>query len=372
LVPVYSAAERKWIEVLQHQVVVLLKKEPLNTIIEPPNNLIADNATIKERPFIASSPYKGLKRFNARDKDLFFGRDRLINELIEAVDRNNLVVVLGASGSGKSSVIRAGVLPQLATLENNQFHSFLFTPNRDPFESFYRSLLNPEQDYNFSEKDVEIALEGKKDTLLKTIHRLKSKDSQWVIFIDQFEELFTICSDLGKRTNFIEGIIRIARNSDRSVKIILAMRSDFLEKLSSYPQFARIVERQINLVADMQPDELRQAIEKPAAKHGVVFESGLVGEIVRDVLGQAGSLPLLQYTLDLLWQNDDLRDRTLNIETYRRLGGVAGALQKHVNEIYEKLPPEQQLATKQILLRLVDVIDMERSAVLRTAVSKRA
>ncbi len=368
--PAYSEAERKWIELAQHEVLVLLKKEPLNKIVE--DNPPGGGGDPKNLPLIPSSPYKGLKRFNAKDKDLFFGRDRLINQLIEAVNQSNLVVVLGASGSGKSSVIRAGVLPQLSLLQGDRLQSLLFTPNRDPFESIYLSLRNQEKDYDFSERDVEIVREGKKDTLIKTAELLKSKHPQWLIFIDQFEELFTICSSQEKRTNFIQGMNSIARSGDKSVKLILAMRSDFLEQLSPYPKFARIATKNINLIADMQPDQLRQAIKQPADKHGVVFESGLVEEIIRDVLGQAGSLPLLQYTLDLLWKDDDLSDRTLNIETYRRLGGVSGALQKHVNEIYHNLPAEQQLATKQIFLRLVDVIDLERSAVLRTAVSKRA
>ena len=156
------------------------------------------------------------------------------------------------------------------------------------------------------------------------------------------------------------------------MKIILAMRSDFLEELGAYPQFSDIAEKNINLVADMQTEELRQAIAEPAANHGVVFESGLVEEIIRDVEGQAGYLPLLQYTLNLLWQDSDLTDRTLKRETYHQLDGVSGALQKHVNQIYQELPPEQQLATKQILLRLVNVVALEQSEVLRTAVSRRA
>ncbi|MGL5793589.1 MAG: ATP-binding protein, partial [Waterburya sp.] len=372
LVPAYSETERKWIELPQHEVLVLLKKEPINEIVESPNNLPPDNETILQRPFIASSPYRGLKRFNAKNKNLFFGRERLINQLIEAVNQSNLVVVLGASGSGKSSVIRAGVLPQLELLQGDQLQSLVFTPNRDPFESIYLSLRNQEKDYDFSERDVEIVREGKKDTLIKTAELLKSKHSQWLIFIDQFEELFTICSNQEKRTNFIQGMNSIARSSDKSIKLILAMRSDFLEQLSPYPKFARIATKNINLIADMQPDQLRQAMEQPAAKYGVVFESGLVAEIIQDVQGQAGSLPLLQYTLDLLWKNDDLSDRTLNIETYRRLGGVSGALQKHVDEIYQQLPAKQQLAIKQILLRLVDIVGLEESDNLRTAVSRRA
>ncbi|MGK7896429.1 MAG: CHAT domain-containing protein, partial [Xenococcus sp. (in: cyanobacteria)] len=374
LVPVYSEAESKWVELPQHEVIKLLITKSLNSIVEYSPSLTADKEAIIQLPFIARSPYKGLKRFNARDKDLFFGRERLTNKLIEAVNQSNLVLLLGASGSGKSSVVRAGLIPQIESLSETPYQCCLFTPNRDPFESFHRSLLNPEKDYGLSPSEIEFVLEDKSDTLTKTADLLKTTNPQWLIFIDQFEELFTICSKLETRRNFIQGIIHIAQDTNKSVKLILAMRSDFLEELSAYSQFAKIVEKNIHLVADMQTEELRQAIEQPAAQHGIVFESGLVNEIIHDVQGQAGSLPLLQYTLDLLWQEDDLsdRNRTLNIATYRQLGGVSGALQKHVNQIYQGLPPEEQLATKQILLRLVDVVGLEKSEVLKTAVSRRA
>ena len=116
------------------------------------------------------------------------------------------------------------------------------------------------------------------------------------------------------------------------------MRGDFFDRFSPFPEFAKLIEKNIAFVADMQVDELRLAIEQPAAQHGVVFEQGLVEEIIKDVQGQAGSLPLLQYTLSLLWQEeehaDGLVDRHLNTQTYRELGGVRGALQKRADEIY--------------------------------------
>ncbi|MEM9271708.1 MAG: hypothetical protein AAGA80_01920 [Cyanobacteria bacterium P01_F01_bin.143] len=330
-----------------------------------------NSEAILQRDFVARSPYKGLKRFNAKDKELFFGREKLIQKLIAATQQSNLVLVLGASGSGKSSVVRAGVLPQIANL--SAYQSCLFTPNRDPFVSLHRSLLDPEDDI-FNESEVDFVLEGQSDTFAKTVDLLKSKSSQWLIFVDQFEELFTICSNIETRQNFIQGIVELAQDEDPSVKLVLAMRSDFLEELGAYPKFAEIAEKNINLVADMQTEELRQAIAQPAAKHGVVFEPDLVEDIIRDVQGQAASLPLLQYTLNLLWQESKLdnTERTLKSETYHQLGGVSGALQKHVNQIYQDLSPEQQLATKQILLRLVDVVALEKSEVLRTAVSRRA
>ncbi len=153
---------------------------------------------------------------------------------------------------------------------------------------------------------------------------MKKEDERWLIFVDQFEELFTSCHDLDKRNNFIESIVRIANSGDNSVKIILAMRADFLEQLSSYPSLGAIVNKNtIHLVTDMHPDELRQAIEQPAAKNGVVFEEGLVEQIIEEVEGQKGYLPLLQYTLRSLWEIEcqtvaadgrlKIENRTLNI-----------------------------------------------------------
>ncbi|MEM7594703.1 MAG: hypothetical protein AAF383_24925 [Cyanobacteria bacterium P01_A01_bin.83] len=200
-------------------------------------NIYGDyQAVILQRTLNLRSPYKGLKRFNARDQDLFFGRQRL-------------------------------------------------------------KRLKPH---------VAIAL-------------LQTKKSEWLIFIDQFEELFTLCPNRETRSNFLQGLIDLAQDSNHSVKLILAIRSDFLQELATYTHFYQICSQNIHLVADLEDGELRQAIEQPAAQHGVILESGLAEKIIRDVRGQAGSLPLLQYTLNLLWQNEDLSDRTLNIATYHQL-----------------------------------------------------
>jgi hypothetical protein len=164
-------------------------------------------AVVKQRPFNSASPYRSLKRFNFNDKDLFFGRDQLIAELLEAIEHKNLILVSGASGSGKSSVIRAGVIPELRKQRGNEFQHFIFTPDLDPFESFYRSLRNPENEQNFSESDAEVARLAKEDTLTQAISSLKQPGTHWLITIDQFEELFTICKDLDKRKAFIEGLV---------------------------------------------------------------------------------------------------------------------------------------------------------------------
>ena len=338
-------------------------------------------AKVTQRPLIKTSPYQGLKRFNLKDRDRFFGRDKLIARLFEAVNRSSLSLVLGASGSGKSSVVRAGLIPELKkSLESNKFYDFIFTPNKDPFESLYRCLLSEEKDYGFRESEAKIARQAEADTLTEVISSLKKDNERWLIFVDQLEELFTLCHDVGKRNNFIESLVRVANSGDNSVKVVLAMRADFLEQLSSYPALGAIAnENNIHLVTDMHPDQLRQAIEQPAAKHGVVFEEGLVEQIIAEVEGQKGYLPLLQYTLDLLWQTEcrtvgadgliNIEDRTLNKTSYAALEGVRGALQKRVKEIYNNLNQEEQSATQQIFVKLVNIVDTESGS---KVVSRRA
>ncbi|NJK67511.1 MAG: PDZ domain-containing protein [Microcoleus sp. SU_5_3] len=327
-------------------------------------------AKVTQQPLIKTSPYQGLKKFNFKDRERFFGRDKLIARLFEAVNRSNLSLVLGASGSGKSSLVRAGLMPELSkSLETGQFYDFIFTPNQDPFDSLYRCLQSEEKDYKFSELEAEIVLEAKADTLPKMISILKKKDERWLIFVDQFEELFTY-DEPEKCKNFIEGIVKVANSGDRSVKILLAMRSDFLEQLSAYPDLGEIAnQNNIHLMTEMYSDELRQAIEQPAAKHGVVFEEGLVEQIIKEVEGQKGFLPLLQYTLNLLWEAECqtmgadghplIETRTLNKASYGVLGGVRGALQKHINEVYVNLNQDGQIATKQVFLKLVSIAETD-------------
>ncbi|EDX83162.1 hypothetical protein S7335_341 [Synechococcus sp. PCC 7335] len=336
---------------------------------------------VTQRELINASPYKGLKRFNFSDRERFFGRDTLIRRLLKAVNQSSLSLVLGASGSGKSSVVRAGVIPEFKnSLPAMKFYDFIFTPGKDPFESLYRCFLSEEKDYQFSESTVNIVRKQRAETLSQTINKLKKDDEHWLFFIDQFEELFTNYSDPEVSQSFIDGIVEVAEAQISSVRIVLAMRSDFLEQFSSYPALGEILnQNNIHLVTNMHPDELRQAIEQPAAKHGVIFEEGLVEQIIKDVQGQSGYLPLLQYTLDLLWESErlelaadahpNIEDRTLNWSTYNKLEGVRGALQKRVNQIYQNQNQEEQIATKQIFLRLVNIISTESGS---KAVSRRA
>lgn len=313
---------------------------------------------IKTRKLIITSPYKGLKKFESEDADRFFGRDQFLDGLVNELEQTNLILLLGASGSGKSSVVRAGLIPWLAQKWGNQFIHLMLTPDRDPFESLYASLLSR----GFNQSQAELARAGKGETLSQVVKTLKTPESFWLIFIDQFEELFTV-SDTEKRDRFINGLVQLSKEqaSDHLLKIVATMRSDFLDRLDPAPanRLARITEKHRPLITQMHQDELRLAIEQPAAHHGVVFESGLVKQIMDDVQGQAGYLPLLQYTLNLLWetevQTQSIADRTLNINNYRQLGGVRGALQQHVDQIYNALPDTKKQTAQRIVLKLVGI-----------------
>lgn len=335
---------------------------------------------IKASPLIQRSPYIGLRKFEVRDKDLFFGRDQLIGHLLERLNEPNVapfLLVLGASGSGKSSLIRAGLIPELNKRIGSGFRELICTPDRDPFDSFRSALRSA----GFRQSDLEILHTGQPNVILQVVRSLKPADEDWLIFIDQFEELFTLCQSLPKRQAFIDGLIQLVQARIPQVRLVLAMRADFLDRLGAYPQLSGILQR-AELITDMGNEELRRAIENPAAHHGVILEAGLTEEIIHDLKGRPDtaseaervSLPLLQYTLKLLWDSSgDLGDRTLRIQTYRSLGGVRGALQRHVDEIYAPLPDAQKQAAKHIFLQLVDTTSADAGATaVGKAISRRA
>jgi energy-coupling factor transporter ATP-binding protein EcfA2 len=314
---------------------------------------------IKTRELIKTSPYKGLKPFESKawDIDRFFGRTQFIEErLLSELAQTQLLLLLGASGSGKSSVIKAGLIPRLTEEYGDRLVVVTLTPDRDPFEGLYISLCG-----YYDRKQAEKAQVAQAETLMTIVQQIKPPESHWLIFVDQFEELFTT-SQPQKCQAFVASLVKLnqwlIQQGDRSVQIVATMRSDFSDRLNQYPKLVNALKNRCLLITEMQPDELQAAIEQPAAQHGVVFESGLVKTIVQDIQGQAGCLPLLQYTLNLLWetkQQDTWDDRTLTRRTYEALGGVRGALQQHVERIYSQLSPTEQLATQQIFLKLIEI-----------------
>ncbi len=306
---------------------------------------------IQSQTLITGSPYLGLRKFEVDDKDKFFGRDNWIIELTDYLKQKNVLLLLGASGSGKSSLVQAGLIPKLKdNLGANKLVNLTFVPDVNPFESFYGCLLAN----RYKQSQVKLAQAVKEDTLIKVVERLKNNSDLWFIFIDQFEELFTRTPKT-ERDIFIKSLIKLIEKNDSLVKIVMTMRADFLDKLSPYPSLGKIHDQYSKMLTDMDESELRLAIAEPAARNGVIFEKGLINQIIADFYEQAGSLPLLQYTLDLLWEKNHIQERVLNIKIYQDIGGVTGALEKQADKIYSQFNEQQRKAAEEIFLELISL-----------------
>ena len=305
---------------------------------------------IQAQTLITGSPYLGLRKFEVDDKDRFFGRDNWIVELTDYLKQKNVLLLLGASGSGKSSLVQAGLIPKLKdNFGANKLVNLTFVPDVNPFESFYCLLRN-----RYTQSEAQLAQAVKEDTLIKVVEGLKNNSDLWFIFIDQFEELFTRTPKT-ERDIFIKSLIKLIENNNSLVKIVMTMRADFLDKLSPYPSLGKIHDQYSKMLTDMDESDLRLAIAEPAARNGVIFEKGLINQIIADFYEQAGSLPLLQYTLDLLWQKNHIQERVLNNKIYQEIGGVTGALEKQADKIYSQFNEQQRKAAEEIFLELISL-----------------
>ncbi|MCA2667654.1 MAG: hypothetical protein IM486_08400 [Microcystis sp. M114S2] len=308
---------------------------------------------IQSQTLITGSPYLGLRKFEVDDKDRFFGRDNWIIELTDYLKQKNVLLLLGASGSGKSSLVQAGLIPKLKdNFGANKLVNLTFVPDVNPFESFYGCLLAN----RYKQSQAKLAQAVKEETLINVVEGLKNNSDLWFIFIDQFEELFTRTPKT-ERDIFIKSLIKLIENENNNnlVKIVMTMRADFLDKLSPYPSLGKIHDQYSKMLTDMDESELRLAIAEPAARNGVIFEKGLINQIIADFYEQAGSLPLLQYTLDLLWEKDHIQERVLNNKIYQEIGGVTGALEKQADKIYSQFNEQQRKAAEEIFLELISL-----------------
>lgn len=299
-------------------------------------------------------PYRGLSTFGEEHSDLFFGRNADIQRLIEKLKTSRFLAVLGPSGSGKSSLVRAGLIPALrkGALPGSETWTIrTLVPGSQPLGSLAAQVLQIHAQGGMIETLDQLRADPRAlhlATVLAFADRHPAERVVWVI--DQFEEVFTLCRDDAERAAFVANLLYAAGFPDGRSVVVLTLRADFYAKCAAWPELAAGIAAHQFLVSPMHEDDLRQAIEAPAHRVGLDLEEGLVPTILEDVASQPGALPLLQHALLELWERR--RGTMLTLEAYRETGGVQGALARRADAVYDALTPEQQEIARSILLRL--------------------
>lgn len=301
-----------------------------------------------EQNLIIANPYKGLEAFGESDAQNFFGRDSLVEELLGRMREHPFLALVGPSGSGKSSVIYAGVLPKLrqgAIKGSENWFILSMKPDRQPMQGLAAALRSiairkPE---NLEDSLRTIGLEASLDTLLPNQPTL-------LLLIDQFEEVFTQSEDK-ERQAFLTLLHASTTKPESRIRVLLTLRADFYDRPLLYETFGKLMQAHTQVILPLSSDEIREAIVKPAEGAGLLVEDALVMAILGDVSAEVGALPLLQYALSEVFQRRD--GRKLSLAAYQASGGVLGALARRADELYLGLSPESQAIAKQVFLRLL-------------------
>ena len=310
------------------------------------------------------APYRGLLRYEARDAEFFFGRDPDIENLVAKLETSRFVAVVGASGSGKSSLVRAGLIPALSAgtiAGSDQWQTLVLTPGSDPARSLAEQVATFETgtDTLTTVDQLTERFATRNDGLRTSIGALTADDQRPVlIVVDQFEELFSLCPDSAARCRerahrFVANLADAIDQPGIPIRVVITLRADFLDRALAVPQLKTLLQDHQVLLGAMDNDALRDVILRPAQAVGAFFEKGLVGTILKDVDIEPGTLPLLQHALYELWRQR--RGPWLTIDAYDESGGVAGALRRRAQITYDNLTPQQQALTRTLFVRLTSL-----------------
>jgi len=320
-------------------------------------------STFQPRPFDGRCPYKGLDIFEEEDAELFFGREKLVDDLVSRVKESRTVFVTGPSGSGKSSLVRAGLIHALRQGAIKSLHSerWLYgtmRPGREPLAAL--AQLTSGLAGSTSAGD-EICAKGPTDGTIFArwceIALKDSRDKRAVIFVDQFEEIFTQIGREEQRLTFINLLAHAATAEQGRVIILIAMRSDFLSNCAAYPVLNKLLSQQFIQIGAMHPEELVSAIARPALQVGLRVDPDLIAQIINDMEGQPGILPLMQFALKDLFDAEQEKGGViaLTLEEYLHRGGLQKSLEQHADGAFAGLSaPDKQLA-RSIFSGLIEV-----------------
>jgi WD40 repeat protein/class 3 adenylate cyclase len=292
------------------------------------------------------SPYKGLATFQAADSRLFFGRERLVAELVARLAGASFLAVVGPSGSGKSSAVRAGLVPALASAMlpgSDVWIVAVMRPGEHPLRELDRVV------WSALPEAVRDRIAGT-DLPLRAARTALGEGQRLVLIVDQLEEVFTICTDAEERSAFVDALTEAANDERSAATVVATIRADFYGHAASYSDLAQLLAENHALVGPMTAEEYRRAIEEPAVTVGARIEPGLTDALIEEVLGEPGALPLLSTALLELWQHRDRR--TIPLAAYRSTGGVRGAVARLAEQAYLGLSEQQQQVARSIMLRL--------------------
>ena len=328
---------------------------------------LAANVRREDAPATGLSPYKGLNYFDETDADFFVGREALTAKLIERVlaltstrspHETRFLAIVGASGSGKSSLARAGLVSALRwNKASTDWRIHILTPTAHPLESLAGTLTQ--------ESNSVIATATLMDDLARDARSLQiftkrilgsMNGSRLMLVVDQFEELFALCRSEEERAAFIGNLLTAASEADGPVIVVITLRADFYAPCAHYPRLRQALAAHQEYIGAMNEEELRRAIEEPAQRGRWEFEPGLIDLLLHDVGREPGALPLLSHALFETWQRR--RGRTMTLSGYTSSGGVRGAIAETAEAVFvDQFTHEQQAIARRIFLRLTELGD---------------
>jgi WD40 repeat protein/transcriptional regulator with XRE-family HTH domain len=328
---------------------------------------LAANVRREDAPGLGLCPYKGLSYFDEADADLFVGREELTAKLAERVlslasneapDQTRCLAVVGASGSGKSSLVRAGLVPALRwNKKSADWHIHIFTPTAHPLESLAANLTLEDPSVTTTATLMDDFAQDIRSLQIFAKRKLQQENNaRLLLIIDQFEELFALCRSEEERISFIDNLLKAVSEAGSPVIVIITLRADFYAHCAKYVQLREALAKNQEYIGAMNSKELRRAIEEPAKRGHWEIEPGLVDVLLHDVGQEPGALPLLSHALMETWQRR--RGRTMTLGGYASSGGVHGAIAETAETVFtDQLTKEQQSIARRIFLRLTELND---------------
>jgi WD40 repeat protein len=296
------------------------------------------------------APYVGLAAYGLADAEWFCGRDRLVASLVERVGRQRFVAVVGASGAGKSSVLRAGLLPAVAA-DRGSWSALVMTPGAHPLEECAVRLgsrlgIAPGPLLaDFAEHPRNLGL------AVRQLMSTHPDDAELLLVVDQFEEVFTLCHDAGERDRFIAALLDATHSGESRARVVVGLRADFYPHCTLHARLAATLEDAQVVVGPMSTDELGQAVTQPAARAGLMVEKTLVTTVVRDAAERPGALPFVSHALWETWKRR--HGNGLFLAGYQAAGGVTGAIAHTADRVYHDLDEQHQSTARALMLRLI-------------------